>query len=485
MALGKGPQGINDDMVRLGKALAARLFVLLKTSLNYSEGHAALTAPVANVLSVVREIQRQNEDASLRINGRYLYLGELRLKPDPASFQVFKFVQEEMKRHSIGGIHFNLALSVDDLRRFVYALQEVEPQLAADSYPDLLERMQQRMIANIEVERLPEEVERVGIDRDKAKDGTRRATGTLKARLLYHQAMNAMDEVMEQAAAERSLRLRESKRVVQHMIDLLASNESSLLGLTTMRCHDLYTQNHAANVCILSLAIGRRLGLPKFNLCELGMAALLHDIGKAELPREILDKPTELTTEEQQVLEAHPVIGVKKVMQLKGLDVLTSRIVTGVFEHHLLADFSGYPRFPYKRLGLFGRIISIADGYDALTSSRVSGRKPYPPDKALRFMLMHAGKAYDQGLLKLFINCVGLHAVGSLLQLDTKELAVVLQNNPDPAQCGNPRVKIIADPVGSEVDGEVVDLAHPACSRTILGSVDPRLYNLDVSRYFL
>jgi HD-GYP domain-containing protein (c-di-GMP phosphodiesterase class II) len=478
MALEISSERMNEEMIRFGKTLVAQIFVLFKTSLNYSEGHAAIDAPVANVVKVVQEIHRRNEEASLRVKGRHLYLGELRLKPDSASYHVFKFVMEEMKRHFIGGICFRPTVSEDDLRRFIYAFQEVEPQ-SPDTYTRVLERMQRRMIISIEVETFHEEVETVAIDKEKLKDDK------LKAKLLYHQAVNAMEEVMDCAAAGKSLRLRESKRVVQHLIDLLAGHEPTLLGLTTVNCHDAYTQNHAANVCILSLAIGRRLGLPKFNLCELGMAALFHDIGKAGIPREILDKSEDLSPEEREIMEEHPLIGVKKIMQLKGLDTLSSRIITGVFEHHLLADFSGYPRFPYKRLSLFGRIISIADGYDELTSSRVGGRSPYPPDKALRFMLTRAGKAYDQGLLKLFINCIGLHAIGSLLQLDTKELAVVVGNNSNAANWGNPRVRIITDSSGREVDGEVVDLAHPACSRTIIATLDPRLYDLDVSRYLL
>jgi hypothetical protein len=176
---------------------------------------------------------------------------------------------------------------------------------------------------------------------------------------------------------------------------------------------------------------------------------------------------------------------VKKIMKLKGLDVMTSRIITGVFEHHLLADFSGYPRFPYKRLSLLGRIISIADCYDGLIAPRVSGRNPYPPEKALRFMLTQAGKAYDQGLLKLFINCIGMHGIGSLLLLDSNELAVVVENNPDPALWDNPRVRIIADSEGNEVNGDVLDLARPEPARMIIATLDPHRYKLDVSRYSL
>lgn len=480
MTLELSSERMNDELVQLGKTLVAQMFVLFKTSQNYSEGHAAIDSPVFSVIKVVREIHRRNEDASLKVKGRYLYLGEQRLKPDSAGFVAFGFVLEEMRRRFVGAICFNLSVSDDDLRRFVHAFLEVEPQLSSETYTSILERMQQGRVVNIEVEMLPEEVETVEMDREKLKDGK------LKAKLLYRQAVSAMDEVMDDAAAGKSLRLRESKRVVQHLIDLLARHESSLLGLAARRYQDANTQNHAANVCVLSLTVGRRLGLPKFDLCELGMAALFHDIGKAGIPGEILDKPGELTPREQQVFESHPLVGVKKVMQLKGLDSLSSRIITGVFEHHLLADFSGYPRFPYKRLSLFGRIISIADGYDALTTTVAAGGKaPYSHDKALRFMLTLAGNAYDQGLLKLFLNCIGMYAIGSLLQLDSKELVVVVANHPNPAEWGNPRVKIIADSLGKEVDGEVVDLSHPATFRTIVGILDPRLYDLDVSRYFL
>jgi hypothetical protein len=99
-------------------------------------------------------------------------------------------------------------------------------------------------------------------------------------------------------------------------------------------------------------------------------------------------------------------------------------------------------------------------------------------------MLAQAETAYDQPLLKLFINCIGIHAIGSLLLLDSNELAVVVGNSADPTQWDNPRVRIIADAKGREVEGEIIDLGHPTCFRTISATLDPYLYDLDVSRYF-
>lgn len=488
MTLEMNPYRLQDELARLGKALVAQLFVLLKTSLNYSEGHAALDAPVANVLKVVREIFATKEEATLRVRSGHLYLAEVRLKQDAAGFEAGRVVMEEMKRHLVGGISFNLAVTAKDLRRFVYAMREADEVPSPDTYTEFLRRLQQRMIVNIEVETVQEEGEGFDLGSDKLNlklSSGKHENGKLKAKVLYQKAITVMDEVMENVRAGQPLRLREPKRVVQRLIDLLSSHESILLGLTTMRCNVAYTENHPVNVCLLSLVMGKRLGMSKFQLCELGMAALLHDIGKAGIAREILDKPEELSAQEQQTLEEHPLHGVKKIMKLKGLDVMTSRIITGVFEHHLLADLSGYPRLPYQRLSLLGRIISIADRYDGLTSARVSGRTPSAPAKALKLMISEAGKAYDQGLLKLFINCIGIHGIGSLLLLDSRELAVVMENHQDPAQWDNPRVKIIADADGREVDGAVVDLALSEPPRMILANLDPHPFNLDVSRYFL
>src|SRR6185369_9954377 len=111
---------------------------------------------------------------------------------------------------------------------------------------------------------------------------------------------------------------------------------------------------------------------------------------------ELLERGEGATPQEQQLLESHPMLGVKRVMQLKAVDRWSCRIITGIFEHHLLADRSGYPHFAYQRVGLFGRIIALANGFELLTSPRCADRSPYPPDKALRFMLTQVGKAYDQ-----------------------------------------------------------------------------------------
>jgi len=474
------PELLEKEMIRLGKTLVTHFFVLLKTAQNYNEGHAATNTPITNVLNVIREIHRKNEEAALRLKGGYLILGELRLKPDAAGFEAFKFLMSEMKRYLIGGITFNPTVTAEDIGKFVYVFKEIEPIPTPQTHERFLERMQQRMIVTIDLETLGDVEEGIeGFDEAELTDNR------VRSRKIYYQTVHAVSEVMDNAKMGQTLRLRKSKRVVQSLIDQLLAAETNLIGLTTIRCHDEYTYSHSVNVCILSLAMAQRIGLSKAKLCELGMAALFHDIGKSEIPLAILNKPSEFTREEWEVMQKHPLLGVKKLMKLKGLDALSARIITGAFEHHLNCDFSGYPRLPYKRLSLFGRIISIADCYDGLTSSRVYSRIPHPPDKALRFMLARAGKAYDPIILKLFVNCVGIYPVGALLLLNTQELCVVMENNLDPEKWNAPKVKIIADSKGSEIEGDVVDLANTSCGRTVVEALDPNRYKIEVSHYIV
>jgi len=467
------------ELARMGKALVIHFFVLLKTAQNYKEGHAALNAPLANVLNAIREIHKRNEEASITVKRGYLLIGEVRLKPDSAGLEAFNFVMGEMKRYLIGGLCFLPAVDAEEVQKFVYIFNEIEPIPSPQTHVKFLERMQQRQVFNIELETLGEDDDEYDeFDENELTDKKARS------RKIYSQTISAVSEVMDNAKLGQTLRLRKSKRVVQGLIDQLLAAETNLIGLTTIRCHDEYTYNHSVNVCILSLAIGQRIGLSKQKLCELGMSALFHDIGKSEIPLAILNKSTEFSREEWEIMQQHPLLGVKKLMKLKGLDALSARIISGAFEHHLYCDFSGYPRLPYKRLSLFGRIISIADCYDGVTSSRVYSRIPHAPDKALRFMMSRAGKIYDPILMKLFINCIGIYPIGTLLLLDSQELCVVMENNTDPEKWNQPRVKIIADATGKEVSGETVDLADPKSGRTVQETLDPNQYQINVSNYF-
>ena len=287
-----------------------------------------------------------------------------------------------------------------------------------------------------------------------------------------------------------SVGFKQAKRAIQNIVDLMMKDEAALLGLTTLRCHDQYTHNHSVNVALLSVALGNRAGYPKVELADLGLAALFHDMGKATIPLEVLNKPGEFSEDDWARMRDHPTEGVLGLAKIRGITSLPGRMAAASFEHHMNLDLSGYPKLktPWT-LSLTGKILTITDCYDAMTSSRVYRREPISPSKVLEIMFKKSGKSFDPLLLKLFVNCVGIIPIGSLVMLSTNELAVVLKPAQDRADAERPLVKVITDEQGTALEnGREVDLTEKDDSgeylHTILRVIDNTEHKFDTSRYF-
>jgi len=469
---------IDQRLIVLGRRFLRAFFVLYKTSGNYAAGHPAFTQPLAELAEVVREFERRREEALLALHDDNLYVGELRLKPDAAGFDAFFTALRTFKRCRIGSVNFTAQAGTPELEAWFALLRETDATTAEDPCGALLARMAAAGLTGIEVERPGESA--AGSTPGADEDAKARARG------IYAQTIEVISDVMEHVKLGKALRLKRAKRVVQSMIDQLLAAETNLLGLTNLRCYDEYTYNHSVNVGILSIAVGQRVGIAKNRLVDLGMAALFHDIGKSCIPLGVLNKPGPFDEKEWAVIRRHPVLGVKELLKLKGVDALTARIMQGSFEHHLNLDGSGYPRVEYPRgVSLSGRIVAIADCYDALTSARVYRRIAETPDAALRYILQKSGRLYDPILAKLFVNVLGVYPVGTFCQLSSGELAVVTQSNPDPEQWERPRVMVIAAPDGTALDGAEIDLASPGVERRIARTLDARRHGIDITRYFL
>ena len=471
-------KGFEEEASQLGRDMVTQLYVLMKNAKVHDPANVALAAPAENLMQTLNRLWKLYEKIDLHLVGDYLYMDELRLRMDIVRFVSFTGVIEELKRIQIGGLVFLPKLGSDELRRFVSVVTQINPK-EADSFQFTREQIRSAGITNVEVEEFEEK---------KEEYKTLQADTKAQAKTSYFKTITTVSEVMENIKIGKAVSVKRAKRSVQNMVDMLLADESTLLGLTTLRCHDVYTHNHSVNVCILSLAMGQRLGYNKEQLSVLGMAGLFHDMGKANVPLEVLNKTTEFTEEDWQQMRRHPIEGVKYLLRFKGINNTTIRMVTGVFEHHLNYDLSGYPKLlnPWK-LSVIGRILGIVDCYDALTSSRVYNRTPFPPEKALKFMLSKSGKAFDPILLKVFVNLIGIFPIGTLVLLSTREMAVVTETPPNVEKADRPRVKIIADPKGNQVDGEVVDLSDEKemGKRRILKTLDPAQYKIDVSWYFV
>jgi HD-GYP domain-containing protein (c-di-GMP phosphodiesterase class II) len=212
-------------------------------------------------------------------------------------------------------------------------------------------------------------------------------------------------------------------------------------------------------------------------------------MGKSRIPKEILNKPAALNDEEWALMKKHPLMGVETILNLKQLGEINPRMVVGIFDHHLRGDASGYPKlFRKKGISLFGRIIQIADVYDAMTTPRVY-RKAWTPEQALAMMLRDRGSHLDPVLLQLLLGLVGIFPIGSLVLLSTGELGIVFKPNPDPKWIDRPKVILISKDEEGYAKKELADLTatngEDQFKRSITKTLDPNKYYIDIAKYFL
>jgi len=308
----------------------------------------------------------------------------------------------------------------------------------------------------------------------------------------YSQSVAVTKDVINSVRIGKTPNIRKIKRVVQGIVDQVLNEETSLIGLTAIRDYDEYTFTHSVNVCIFSIALGRRLGMTKLQLYELGLAALMHDIGKSRVPLDLLQKTGELTDEEWKWMAAHPWLGVLVLFQFRRQqEELSYRAMTVCHEHHMKIDLTGYPKVIRPRqVSLLSKIVSIADGYDAATSRRVYKTEALAPSDVLEEMRDNPRRGLDPVLVKAFINLLGIYPVGTLVVFDTFELGVVSASNPNPEALSRPIVKIISDPQGNRISPPLtVDLAIPEAGgqypRTIIKTADPDRYGITPGDYLI
>jgi HD-GYP domain-containing protein (c-di-GMP phosphodiesterase class II) len=284
--------------------------------------------------------------------------------------------------------------------------------------------------------------------------------------------------------------IKKIKRVVQGIVDQILNEETSLIGLTTIRDYDEYTFTHSVNVCIFSVALGKRLGLTKLQLYDLGMAALFHDIGKSRVPVEVLNKTGSLADDEWRQIAAHPWLGVLALFAIRGTQEYPYRSMVVAIEHHMKTDLTGYPKpIRPRQMSMYSKIVAAADGFDAATSRRAYQTVPINPAEVMREMRDNPRRGMDPVVVKAFINLTGIYPPGTLVVLDTFELGIVHAVNPLPEMLARPIVRIISDPMGNLVHpGELVDLAdrnERAFLRTIIKTENPERYGIRVSDYFV
>jgi HD-GYP domain-containing protein (c-di-GMP phosphodiesterase class II) len=325
------------------------------------------------------------------------------------------------------------------------------------------------------------ELATVGVNRaGPAAPDTSAETGMTEMLRSYAAGLDLLRQTAARLLAGRPADLDATVRLTEHLADLIASDPAQALLLTTVKSYDEYTYHHMVNVCCLSLALARAIGLSRDQAVVLGIGGLLHDVGKVNVPAEILQHDGTLDEEQWRLIQRHPVDGA-------GLVLITTRnayhpAVATVLEHHAAFDGSGYPTLAGRRSpSLAARIVAVADCFDAITSKRAY-RKPEERRQALSLLQAGAGRAFDPRVVRTFVRMIGIFPVGSLVQLATGEIGVVVRNHE--RLLARPIVRMVMDAKGGAMDSVEVDLSgtDPGGEfvHTIRRSVDPLEVGVDM-----
>lgn len=419
----------------------------------------------------------------VRLAGDFIFINQTRLRLGLDNFAAFSGFVGLMRSCGIGLLRVDDGVTRREWQAWLSALGTLPADLDPEERLDVLrQRMQQADIIRISVDTVGEH----------AEDTTGDDEALERAKRTYAQGVSVARDVVQGVRMGRAPSTRRLKRAIQLIVDQVMENELSITGLTTLREYDEYTFTHSVNVTIFAVTLGKRLGLERMQLYDLGLAALLHDIGKARLDLQILNKAGSLDDAEWQRMQAHPWLGTLTLFKMREGEELPYRAILAAHEHHMKVDLSGYPRsIRPRRLGLFTRLVSVADGYDAATTRRAYQSEALEPDAVLREMWLNPGRGYDPTLVKALINLLGIYPVGTCVILDTFEVAVVAGPSPDPEQLHRPLVRLAVSALGARLPapGELIDLsaagADGSYPRTIVKVTSPDRYGLVVGDFFV
>lgn len=476
---GKEPKNSHSDEKRVardGIDVLLHLSIVVKTAKIYEPNNLIFLNQIKELFSMIQDILKAEGDVSFVLRENTLYFLGTKVRFGFSNYNLFRFISSQFLKREISLLSFDSGLSEEELIQFVTLFAKKRDK-AENPFEELLEEMTERGIKHVSIEKIhPSEITK---------------SSEKYAARVFLMSIKHLKDIFEILKKEETIPMNTTRRLIQCMFNHLLENEPFMHGLTNIKNYDEYTLNHSVNVCLLSLALGRRLGLDKKESVDLGISAFLHDYGKTEIPKEILLKPDKLDKLERDIIERHPHLGAEKLVRLKKYSHLPVGAVNVALEHHVKEDLTGYPQYQKKKnINLYSKIVKTCDFFDALTTKRPYRDKIFTRDEVLKMMMEQSGVEFHPLLMKVFINLMGAFPVGTLVLLNTGEIGIVFEINMEPGFTNRPKVKIIADENGNKVDGELVDLTETDpqtknYKRTIVKSLDADKYNIRVTDYFL
>ncbi len=463
---------LEDKYSKLGQEFYRSFYATLKIASLYEANNTRYIKQVQAFREIVAEIFTEDSKLLFTFKSGYFFLNNFRINSSNSDKEAADYFAEKFQSLNIDGFEIYSQADSRELDKFIFSFSHLkggdDPDETFYGFKDRLDKLQIESIFLIKL-----------AEKDKIIKAEKEQTSKVKARKVFFEAIGMVQDIVSQAKTGSKINLTKTKRVVQTMVDTIIEDEPVMMEMTVLRDFDQYTYVHSVNVCVLSLILGYHLNLDKKRLSELGVGALLHDIGKIDLPASLVNKAEQYDEMDWQQMRMHPVYGVKSIIRTRGTDRSSIRAIATAYEHHITYQGGGYPQLLQKRTPcLFAQIVSICDTFNAMTSGRIYHKRRMSGDEVITNMVNRAGTDFNPLILKVFINVTGVFPVGSVVRLSNDDLAIVTRTNPDDLE--NPEVKIIADKSGMKEKVEVIDLSKEATSGIKIHSIiDGDKYNID------
>jgi len=420
----------------IGRNFLRALFHAGQRMVHATDGDSSVDDAVAALADATEVLTAGVAEAVITVEDEAFFLGTQML---PHSSLEYNTMLNDMRQRRIDSITLIRDAAVADLADLAALVAGQSDDLPAEGTV----RLNERPLQSDELEEQP-------------VSGLRRT---------YADSLDALRSV---SRGER-LHLGDVMRVVDGFLDDADFEAQSSLLMATMHNHDELAYYHSVNVCLLSLSLGRFLGLDREQLRHLGLGAILHDIGRVVVDEAALHNMGRLSNEDWAEVRLHPQEGALAIMAATGPGQEVAALVA--LEHHVRMDGGGYPDLDGRRPHLFSRMVAVADSYDAITSYRPY-RSARTPHETLQVLLEGAGTAHDPDILRLFIEMMGVYPPGSLLRLEDGEVVMVTKVD------GQERQGVVVRDAAGELLGtpRAVDLAGAAVAAQLLpdeAGVDP------------
>ncbi len=470
---------------QIGENFLKAIYNLSQITRLYMDNNVLLVENIKKFIQFIKKASVEEEEVAIVLSEGRFYYQDHKLLLRRSNAKLFNRMVPFFEDRGISSIYFQSApanLTPKKISTFFHLLNQTAKQ--DDPFNWLMDKIIEHEIRWVTISQPP-------LSRKNSRIEPLDELGLKKqtVRRSYANVLKSTREIAHKLSSNKPVGIYKSVRLVQNMVDIIMEDEILFMSISTVRIYDDYTFSHSLNVSILAMCLGKRIGLSHALLERIGLCGLFHDLGKVVIPKEVLNKKGALSDTEFALIKTHSMHSARLILRIKAKNERKNKILVPPFEHHMGYDNSGYPKAQTgPKISLFGRILTIVDVYDAITSPRIYRQDACSPDEALKRMLSQSGTHFDPILLKVFINMLGKYPVGTLVKLDNGEMGLV--KKPSKGMLTRPVVQLLVPETPRKYrKGAVVDLSDRDEKtghyyHSITKSMHPSSFDIQPAEYF-